>query len=62
MGFALHLNKLESHFSTDALCHVWLNRPCGSGVEDENAERLQRDEQTDGQTVIRKAHLSLQLR
>ena len=47
------------------------NWPSGSGEEDENVKRLQTDRQTDGRTdeqtddgrqVIRKAHLSFQLR
>ena len=47
------------------------NWPSGSGEEDENVKSLQTDGQTDGQTdrqtddarqVIRKAHLSFQLR
>ena len=43
------------------------NWPSGSGEEDENVKSLQTDRQTDGQTdagrqVIRKAHLSFQLR
>ena len=43
------------------------NWPCGSGEEDENVKSLQTDRQMDGQTddgrqVIRKAHLSFQLR
>ena len=48
-----------------------LNWPSGSGEEDENVKSLQTDRQTDGRTdgqtddgrqVIRKAHLSFQLR
>ena len=43
------------------------NWPSGSVEEDENVKSLQTDRQTDGQTddgrqVIRKAHLSFQLR
>ena len=39
------------------------NWPSGSGEEDENVKSLQTDRQTDdGRQVIRKTHLSFQLR
>ena len=66
-GGALHLNKLETPSPKDALCLIGWNWSCGSGEEDENMKSLQTDGQTDKQTddgrqVIRKAHLSFQLR
>ena len=62
-GRALDLNKLESPSPKE----FGLNWPSGSGEEDENVKSLQTDRRTDGQTddgrqVIRKAHLSFQLR
>ena len=65
------LFELESPSPKDTLCQFWLNKPSGSGEEDENVKSLQTDRQTDGRTdgqtddgrqVIRKAHLSFQLR
>ena len=40
MGMALHLNKLESPSTKDALTLVWLKLSCGSGEEDENVKNL----------------------
>ena len=69
-GGALHLNKLESPSPKDALCQVWLNlaqwfwrrRWKCEKFTDRRTDR-QTDRQTDdGRQVIRKAHLSFQLR
>ena len=63
------MNKLESPSPKDALCQLWLKLhwPSGSGEEDENVKSLQTDGRMDGWTddarqVIRKAHLSFQLK
>jgi hypothetical protein len=66
-GYPLILNKLESPSPKDDLCQVWLklvqrfwrrSRKCKSLQTDRRQDR-----QTDvGQRVIRKAHLSFQLR
>ena len=65
-GRALHLNKLESPSPKEALCQVWLKSAQWFWDEDENLKSLQTDgrtdRQTDGWKVIRKAHLSFQLR
>ena len=66
-GGDLHLNKLESPSSKDVVCQFGWNWPSGSREEDENVKSLQTDRRTDRQTddvrqVIRKAHLSFQLR
>ena len=73
-GRALHLNKLESPLLKDALCQVWLKLAqwfWRSRWKYEKFTDGRTDEHTDGQTdrsteygrqVIRKAHLSFQLR
>ena len=65
-GGALHLNKLESPSSKDALCQVWLKLAQWFWRRRWKCEKFT-DGRTDGQTddgrqVIRKAHLSFQLR
>ena len=57
--FFLHLKTHKSPLQKDVLCKVWLNWHDGSGREDEN---IQVNRRTDGRQVIRKAHLSFQLR
>ena len=57
-GMALNLKKLESTLPKNALCQVWWKLAQWWGEEDENVKSLQ----TDGRQVIRKAHLSFQLR
>ena len=68
-GVALHLSKLESPSPRDILCQVWLK--LAQLVLEKKIKMLkvyrQTDGHTDGQTndgrqVIRKAHLSFQLR
>ena len=69
-GGALHLNKLESPSPKDALCQVWLKLAqwfwrrrwkCEKFTDGQTDGRT--DRQTDdGRQVIRKAHLSFQLR
>ena len=69
-GWALHLNKLKSPSPTDALCQVWLKLAqwfwrrrwkCEKFTDGRTDRRT--DRQTDdGRQVIRKAHLSFQLR
>ena len=66
-GVALHLNKLEPPSPRDTLCQGWLNLAQWFWRRRWKCESLQADGQTDGQTddgrqVIRKAHLSFQLR
>ena len=62
-GGALHLNKIESPHPRLLCAKFGWNWPSGSGEEDENVKSLQTDRQTgDGRQVIRKAHLSFQLR
>ena len=66
-GEALHLNNLECPLPKDALCQVWLKLAQWFLRRSRKVKSLQTDRQTDrrtddGQWVIRKAHLSLQLR
>ena len=65
-GGALQLNKLESPLPKDALCQVWLKLAQWFWRRRWKCEKFT-DRRTDGQTdagrqVIRKAHLSFQLR
>ena len=65
-GVALHLNKLESPPLMDALCQVWLKLAHWFWRRRWKYEKIT-DRQTDGRTddgqkVIRKSHLSFQLR
>ena len=60
-GMALHLNKLESPLSKDALCHVWLKLAQWFWRRRWKCEKFT-DRQTDNRRkVIRKAHLSFQM-
>ena len=70
-GGTLHLNKFESPSHKDALCQVWLKLAQWFWRRRWKCEKFtdrrtdgQTDRQTDGRrtTVIRKAHLSFQLR
>jgi hypothetical protein len=66
-GNPLHLNKLESPFSKDDLCHAWLKLAQWFWRRSRKCKSLQTDRRTDrqtddGQKVIRIAHLSFQLR
>ena len=65
-GGTLHLNKLESPSPKDALCQVWLKlsqwflrRKCKC---EKFMTRTPMKKTDKGQILIRKAHLSLQLR
>ena len=65
-GVALHLNKLESLSTKDTLCPVWLKLAQWFWRRRWKCEKFT-DRQMDGRTddgrqVIRKAHLSFQLR
>jgi hypothetical protein len=66
-GNPLHLNKLESPLPKDDLCQVWLKLAQRFWRRSRKCKSLQTDRQTDGQTddgqtAIRIAHLSFQLR
>ena len=62
-GGVLHLNKFESPSPKDVCAKFGWNWPYSSWEEVENRKSLQTDRQTDdGWKVIRKAHLSFQLR
>ena len=59
----LHLNKLESPSSKDALCQVWLKLAQWFWRRRWKCEKFTTTTTTDnGQILIRKAHLSLRLR
>ena len=65
-GVVLHLNKFEFHLPKDALWQVWLKLAqwflriwkCEEKYTDSRTDR----ETDDGRQVIRKAHMSFQLR
>jgi hypothetical protein len=56
----LHLNNLESHPPKEDLYQLCSKLASGSGEEVENVKVYRQTD--DGQWVIRKAHLSFQLR
>ena len=65
-GVALHLNKLESPSPRDTLCHVWLKLAQWFWRKRWKCEMfidgLMDGRTDDGRQLIRKAHLSFQLR
>ena len=64
-GVALYLNKLEFPSPKDTLCQVWLKLAQWFWRRRWKCEKFtdrRTDRQTDGRQVIRKAHLSFQLR
>ena len=58
----LHLNKLEFPLPKDALCHVWLKLGQWFWWRIRKCEKFTTTMTDDEHIVIRKAHLSLQLR
>ena len=57
----LHLNRLESPSPKDTLCQIWLKLALWF-LRRWNYEKFTDRRRDDGQQLIRKAHLSLQLR
>jgi hypothetical protein len=66
-GDPLHLNTLETPLPKDDLCQIWLKLAHWFWRRSKKCKSLQTDGQTvgrtdDGQSAIRIAHLSFQLR